>query len=117
LTGALAQQADLIVHRPVQENIGLPSFYGRCLLNFAEYMAVLYALYAVALAIGVQKGHITAATRADQLARIEAAIQAQGDIAARIEPAMMKLCEDLGDIDTIWAIGAGPSQGTAKYSA
>jgi len=117
LTGALAKQADLIVHRPVHEEIGLPSFYGRCLLNFAEYMAVLYALYCVALAIGVQKGHITPATQAEQLARIEAAIQAQGEIAARIEPAIMKLCEDLGDIDTIWAIGAGPSQGTAKYSA
>jgi glucosamine--fructose-6-phosphate aminotransferase (isomerizing) len=30
---------------------------------------------------------------------------------------MAALCEELGDIDTIWAIGAGPSQGTARYSA
>ena len=73
LSGALARQADLVVHRPVIEDIGLPPHYGRCLLNFAEYMAVLYALYALALAIGVSKGHITAATRAEQLQRIEQA--------------------------------------------
>lgn len=117
LTGALARQADIVVHRPVQEDIGLPSYYGRCLLNFAEYMAVLYALYSLALALGVRNGRITAATQAEQLARIERAIEAQGEIAARIEPAVAGLCEQLGDIDTIWAIGAGPSQGTAKYSA
>src|ERR1700730_7535823 len=98
LTGALARQADFVVHRPVREDIGLPAYYGRCLLNFAEYMAVLYALYSVALAIGVETGHITAATQVAQLARIEAAIQAQGDIAARIEPAMAELSEQLGEL-------------------
>ena len=117
MTGALARQADFVVHRPVHEEIGLPSYYGRCLLNFAEYMAVLYALYSFALALGVKRGHITAATQAERLDRIEKAIEAQGALAARIEPAIAKLCEQLGDIDTIWAIGAGPSQGTAKYSA
>src|SRR3984893_1899125 len=117
LTGALARQADLVVHRPVHEDIGLPSHYGRCLLNFAEYMAVLYALYALALAIGVSKGHITAATQTEQLERIEQAIEAHGAIARRIEPAVAALCERVGDIDTIWAIGTGPSQGTAQYSA
>lgn len=117
MTGALARQADFVVHRPVHEEIGLPSHYGRCLLNFAEYMAVLYALYSFALALGVSRGHITAAMQSERLSRIEKAIEAQGAIAARIEPAIAKLCEELGDIDTIWAIGAGPSQGTAKYSA
>jgi len=117
MTGALARQADLIVHRPVIENIGLPAHYGRCLLNFAEYLAVLYALYALALSLGVQRGHIPAATQAAQLGRIEHAIEAQGDIAARIESAVVGLNETLGDIDTIWAIGAGPSRGSAQYSA
>jgi glutamine---fructose-6-phosphate transaminase (isomerizing) len=117
LSGALARQADLVVHRPVIEDIGLPSHYGRCLLNFAEYMAVLYALYALALAIGVRNGHITTAPQAEQLKRIEQAIEAQGAIAKRVEPALAALSEQLGDIDTIWAIGAGPSQGTAQYSA
>ncbi len=117
LTGALARQADLVVHRPVGEDIGLPVYYGRCLLNFAEYMAVLYALYAFALALGVKRGHITAEVQAEQMLRIERAIEAQGEIAARIEPAIARLCEQLGDIDTLWAIGAGPSQGTVRYSA
>jgi glutamine---fructose-6-phosphate transaminase (isomerizing) len=117
LTGALARQAGLIVHRPINENIGLPAHYGRCLVNFAEYLAVLYALYALALALGVRRGHMTAAAQAAQLARIERAIDAQGAIAARIEPSIAALCEQLGDIDTIWAIGSGPSRGTAQYSA
>jgi glucosamine--fructose-6-phosphate aminotransferase (isomerizing) len=117
LSGELARHADLLVHRPVVEHIGLPDFYGRCLLNFAEYLAVLYALYALALALGVQRGRITAAVQATQLARIEQAIEAQGEIAARIEPAVMALSAQLDGLDTIWAIGAGPSQGTAQYSA
>jgi glucosamine--fructose-6-phosphate aminotransferase (isomerizing) len=117
LTGALAKQADLIVHRPVGEEIGLPSHYERCFLNLAEYLAVLYALYSFGLALGVQRGRITAQFQAAQLARIEAAIESQGAIAARVEPAMMALAAELGDQDTIWALGAGPSRGTAQYCA
>jgi glucosamine--fructose-6-phosphate aminotransferase (isomerizing) len=117
LTGELARNAARVIHRPIREDIGLPPYYGRCLCNFAEYLAVLYALYCLALALGVRRGHISAEFQHLQLARIEAAIAAQGAIAARIEPAMMKLCEELGDIDTLWTIGSGPSQGTARYCA
>jgi glucosamine--fructose-6-phosphate aminotransferase (isomerizing) len=117
LTGELARNAARVIHRPIREEIGLPPYYGRCLCNFAEYLAVLYALYCLALALGVRRGYISAEFRLLQLARIEAAIAAQGAIAARIEPAMMKLCQELGDIDTLWTIGSGPSQGTARYCA
>jgi glucosamine--fructose-6-phosphate aminotransferase (isomerizing) len=55
--------------------------------------------------------------QAAQLARIEQAILSQGAIAARIEPALVALSAALDGLDTIWAIGAGPSQGTAQYSA
>ena len=117
LTGALARQADLLVHRPVSEVPDLPAHYGRCFLNLTEYLAVLYALYAFALALGVKHGRITAAVQAAQLAEIERAIAAQADIAARIEPGIIALAKELDGIDTIWAIGAGPSRGTAQYSA
>jgi glucosamine--fructose-6-phosphate aminotransferase (isomerizing) len=117
LTGALAKQADLIVHRPVAEEIGLPAHYERCFLNFAEWLAVLYALYSFGLGLGVARGRITAAFQAEQLQRIEAAIGAQAGIAARIEPAMAALAAELGDQDTIWCLGAGPSRGTAQYCA
>jgi glutamine---fructose-6-phosphate transaminase (isomerizing) len=117
LTGALARQADRVVHRPVSEVPDLPAYYGRCFLNLTEYLAVLYALYAFALALGVKHGRITAATQAAQLAEIERAIAAQADIAARIEPGIIALAKELDGIDTIWAIGAGPSRGTAQYSA
>jgi glucosamine--fructose-6-phosphate aminotransferase (isomerizing) len=117
LTGALARQADLVVHRPVSEVPDLPAHYGRCFLNLTEYLAVLYALYAFALALGVRHGRITAATQSAQLAEIERAIAAHADIAARIEPGIIALAKELDGIDTIWAIGAGPSRGTAQYSA
>ncbi|HTB68083.1 MAG TPA: SIS domain-containing protein [Steroidobacteraceae bacterium] len=117
MTGELARNAIHVIHRPIREDIGLPEYYGRCLCNFAEYLAVLYALYCLGLALGVKRGHISVAFEREQLARIEAAIEAQGAIAARIEPAMMRLCSELGDIDTLWTIGSGPSQGTARYCA
>jgi glucosamine--fructose-6-phosphate aminotransferase (isomerizing) len=117
MSGELARNAKHVIHRPIREDIGLPAYYGRCLCNFAEYLAVLYALYALALALGVRRGHISATFQREQLARIEAAIEAQGVIAARVEPAMMQLCGQLGDLDTLWTIGSGPSQGTARYCA
>jgi glucosamine--fructose-6-phosphate aminotransferase (isomerizing) len=117
LTGALARQADRVVHRPVSEVPDLPAYYGRCFLNLTEYLAVLYALYAFALALGVKHGRISAAVQTAQLAEIERAIAAQADIAARIEPGIIALAKELDGIDTIWAIGAGPSRGTAQYSA
>lgn len=117
VTGALARQADRVVHRPVSEVPDLPAYYGRCFLNLTEYLAVLYALYAFALALGVKHGRISAAVQAAQLAEIERAIAAQADIAARIEPGIIALAKELDGIDTIWAIGAGPSRGTAQYSA
>ena len=117
LTGALAKQADLIVHRPVGEEIGLPAHYGRCFLNLAEYLAVLYALYSFGLALGVRRGRITPEFQTRQLALIEGAVEANATIAAAIEPAMMALAAELDAQDTIWAIGAGPSRGTAQYSA
>jgi glucosamine--fructose-6-phosphate aminotransferase (isomerizing) len=117
MSGELARNAARVIHRPIREEIGLPAYYGRCLCNFAEYLAVLYALYCLALNLGVRRGHISAEFQRVQLGRIEAAIAAQGTSAARIEPAMMELCAQLGDIDTLWTIGSGPSQGTARYCA
>jgi glucosamine--fructose-6-phosphate aminotransferase (isomerizing) len=117
MTGALARQADLVVHRPVDDVPALPAHYGRCFLNMTEYLAVLYALYALALELGVKRGHIDSGVQAAQLATIERAMLAQAEIAARIEPGIIALARQLAGIDTIWALGAGPSRGTAQYSA
>jgi glucosamine--fructose-6-phosphate aminotransferase (isomerizing) len=117
MTGPLAAQADRVVHRPVNDLPGLPAHYGRCFLNMAEYFAVLYALYAFGLALGVERGHIDAERQAAELATIEAAILAAPGISAAIEPAVIALAGQLDGIDTIWAIGAGPSGGTADYCA
>jgi glucosamine--fructose-6-phosphate aminotransferase (isomerizing) len=117
LTGPLASLADHVIHRPVHEDAGLPAQYGRCLLHMAEYLAVLYALYAFALEFGVRRGRISAGIKADQLAAIDHAIGQIPRIASAIEPAVASLAERLDRIDTIFTIGAGPSRGTAQYCA
>ena len=117
LTGPLAAQADRIIHRPVHETFDLPADYGRCFLNMTEFVAVLYALYVFALELGVKRGHIDAARKAAELTAIEQSIAAVPVIAAAIEPSVRELAAELDGIDTIWAIGAGPSQGTARYCA
>ncbi len=115
LTGPLARQADRIIHRPVHETFDIPADYGRCFLNMAEFIAVLYGLYAFGLALGVRRGHISETERGRQMAGIEQAIAALPAVAAAIEPGIAALAEQLDGIDTIWAVGAGPSLGTARY--
>ncbi len=117
LSGPLAAQADRIIHRPVGEVFDIPASYGRCFLNMTEYVAVLYALYAFALELGVARGHLPSDVRDRQIAAIEAAIDRLPSLAATIEPGVVALAGQLDGIDTIWAIGAGPSQGTARYAA
>jgi glucosamine--fructose-6-phosphate aminotransferase (isomerizing) len=117
LTGPLAAQADRIIHRPVHEQFDLPASYGRCFLNMAEFIAVLYGLYAFGLALGVKRGHLEPAAAEAHMAEIVDAVAAIPAISAAIEPGIAALAEQLDGIDTIWAIGAGPSQGTARYCA
>jgi len=117
LTGPLAAQADRIIHRPVKEEFDIPKSYGRCFLNMTEWIAVLYALYVFGLELGVARGHMTRDAAARELAAIEQSIAEIPAISASIEPGVIALAEELDAIDTIWAIGAGPSRGTAQYCA
>jgi glucosamine--fructose-6-phosphate aminotransferase (isomerizing) len=117
LTGPLAQQADRIIHRPVVEQFDVPGNYGRCFLNMAEWIAVLYALYVFGLELGVKLGHIDRAQAETELAAIERAIAAIPAITEAIEPGVATLAAELDGIDTIWNIGAGPNRGTAQYCA
>jgi glucosamine--fructose-6-phosphate aminotransferase (isomerizing) len=117
LTGPLAQQADRIIHRPVVEQFDVPANYGRCFLNMAEWIAVLYALYVFGLELGVKRGHIDRDRAETELAAIERAIAAIPAITDAIEPGIAALATELDGIDTIWSIGAGPSRGTAQYCA
>jgi glucosamine--fructose-6-phosphate aminotransferase (isomerizing) len=117
LTGPLAQQADRIIHRPVVETFDVPADYGRCFLNMAEWIAVLYALYVFGLELGVTRGHIDRAFASAELDALERSIARIPEIAAAIEPGIAALAAELDGIDTIWTIGAGPSRGTAQYCA
>jgi glucosamine--fructose-6-phosphate aminotransferase (isomerizing) len=117
LTGPLARQADRIIHRPVKEELDIPSNYSRCFLNMTEWIAVLYALYIFGLELGVKRGHIDRMTADRAMMAIERSIQQIPAISSAIEPNVIALAEQLDGIDTIWTIGAGPSRGTAQYCA
>src|SRR6201996_4110204 len=85
LTGPLAQQADRIIHRPVVEQLDIPPEYGRCFLNMAEWIAVLYALYVFGLELGVKRGGISRETATAELDALERAIARIPEISAAID--------------------------------
>lgn len=116
-TGALAALAAHVLHRPVcPVDVGEPA-YGRVYLNLVEYVATLFALSQVGLELGRWAGRLTAGDRARDLAECEAAVAAIAGTARAAEPAAEALAAELVGLDTIWAIGAGPSRGTADYVA
>ncbi|WP_157937710.1 SIS domain-containing protein [Oceaniglobus roseus] len=117
MEGRLAKSADAVVHRPVGDISGMPESYGRCFLNFAEYVAVLQALFTFGIELGSTRGHLSdagaAGLRADLRRSVECLPQAARDIDATARDTAAKL----SGIHTIFALGAGPSRGTAAYSA
>lgn len=115
--GPLAALAERVLWRPVRDPASLPADYGRCFLNMAEYIAVLHALWSLALELGAKHGVIGADAKARCYAGIDAAVAAMPQVAAALEPTAERLAQELAGIDTIWAIGAGPSGGMAEYSA
>lgn len=115
--GPLAALAERRVWRPVSDPVSLPADYGRCFLNMAEYIAVLHALWSLALEIGGRRGAIDGAAKARWYESIDAAVATMPQVATALEPTAERLARELAGIDTIWAIGAGPSGGMAEYSA
>jgi glucosamine--fructose-6-phosphate aminotransferase (isomerizing) len=49
--------------------------------------------------------------------RLDAAVDAIGEVARRVEPSVAALAAELAGADTIWIIGGGPNRGTADYLA
>ena len=116
-TGPLATLADTYVHRPVGELLEIDVSSRGIFLNMVEYLATLYALYFIGLHIGIANGVIEDAQAKEILSECEAAILSIGDLAAECEPIAAEIAIPLKELDTIWIIGAGPSQGTARYCA
>ncbi len=117
LTGPLATSADAIVHRPVGDLAGIPESYGRCFLNFVEYVAVLQALYTFGIELGAMRGHLDAGTATSLRADLRASVEWLPETAATIDATARDVAQKILGVDTVFAIGAGPSRGTAAYSA
>ncbi len=117
LEGQLARTADAVIHRPVGEISGIPERYGRCYLNFAEYVAVLQALYVFGIELGKRGGTLDAAAAVRLRADLEASVAMLPEAAATIDATARTVARSVHGIDTIFAIGVGPSRGTAAYSA
>lgn len=117
LEGALAKSADAVIHRPVGDIADIPEQYGRCFLNFAEYVAVLQALYVFGIELGRMRGHLRA-DDADRLGEdLAASVAMLPDVARGIDVTARRVAAAVLGVDTVFSIGTGPSRGTAAYSA
>lgn len=117
LEGPLAKNADAVIHRPVGDIAGIPERYGRCYLNFAEYVAVLQALYVFGIELGLKRGTLAPATVATLRGKLEAAVAVLPATATAIDTTARRVAAEITGTETVFAIGAGPSRGTAAYSA
>ena len=116
-SGPLAGLAERVLHRPVGAPEGLDGSRARVYLNLVEYVATLATLYDLGLGLGVRGGELARAEAAAWVDRLDAAIDAIGEVARQVEPAVAALAGELDGADTIWVIGGGPNRGTADYLA
>lgn len=117
MEGRLAKSADAVVHRPVGEISGMPESYGRCFLNFAEYVAVLQALYTFGIELGRRRGNLSGDEANDLRADLTRSVECLPKAARDIDATARDVAAKVLDVHTIFALGAGPSRGTAAYSA
>ncbi|OSP54713.1 SIS domain-containing protein [Pseudoruegeria sp. SK021] len=117
MEGRLAKSADAVVHRPVGDIADIPEAYGRCFLNFAEYVAVLQALYNFGIALGVARGHLSSDTAQALRADLTRSIDCLPQAAMAIDEQARDVAQKILGAHTVFSLGAGPSRGTAAYSA
>jgi glucosamine--fructose-6-phosphate aminotransferase (isomerizing) len=115
LDGPLASSAQAVIHRPVGAIAGIPARYGRCYLNFIEYVAVLQALFVFGIELGVRRGALDPPMATRHRADLAAAVGALPGTAMAVDATARRVAEDVVGAETIFAIGAGPSRGTAAY--
>jgi glucosamine--fructose-6-phosphate aminotransferase (isomerizing) len=108
---------DTIIYRPVGGLAEIDANIRGVFLNMAEYLTTLYALYFMGVQIAVRNGNMDSSAGKRILKDCEIALLSLGELSARHEPAAVELASELKDLDTIWIIGAGPNQGTARYCA
>ncbi|HEX2482572.1 MAG TPA: SIS domain-containing protein [Methylomirabilota bacterium] len=116
-SGPLADVAELVLHRPVEAPAGVDASRARVYLNLIEYVATLITLYGLGLELGVRVGRLAHADAVALGDRLDAAVDAIGEVARRVEPSVAALAAELAGADTIWIIGGGPNRGTADYLA
>jgi glucosamine--fructose-6-phosphate aminotransferase (isomerizing) len=116
-TGPLASTADTFLYRPVQDIPGIPAHNRGIFMNMNEFMVALYTLFYAGLRIGVANNALSASRADGILSHCEQAIRSVGEVARQIEPATIRMAEELKDLDTVWVIGAGPNFGLARYCA
>jgi glucosamine--fructose-6-phosphate aminotransferase (isomerizing) len=116
-SGPLAEVAELVLHRPVEAPEGVDASRARVYLNLIEYVATLITLYGLGLELGVRVGRLAHADAVALGDRLDAAVDAIGEVARRVEPSVATLAAELDGADTIWIIGGGPNRGTVDYLA
>ena len=116
-SGPLAGLAERVLHRPVGAPGDVDPSRARVYLNLIEYVATLITLYGVGLELGVRAGRLAPADAVSWGDQLDAAVDAIGEVARRVEPSVAALAAELDGAETIWIIGGGPNRGTADYLA
>jgi len=106
-----------MLHRPVQKPDTLPMHYRRVFLNMSEYLATLLSLYELGLTLGEARGRLDGATLSHWRTGLDEALAALPGVSRALEPRIRQLARGFSGLDTLWVLGAGPSRGSAEYSA
>lgn len=116
-TGPLAQAADVILVRRTDPFNEPHEEIRRGFLHMAEFVTAYYAVMSFGVALGVQRGVLSAEEGGAWHERMRRAIESIGPTAEALEPQVVEFLADYPDLDTVWVLGAGPCRGCAEYSA
>lgn len=113
----LAQEARLLIHRPVPQFPGVLGNCGRVVRNMAEYVLSLHVLYLVGLHIAVVLGKLSGEER-DRL--VSLLLEQPANILKTARACAKPICEYVEkyrDEQAFFFLGAGPNYATALFGS
>lgn len=114
-SSVLAQEADILVYRPVPQYGEVMGNCGRVVRNMAEYVLSLHVLYLVGLHIAVVNGKLSAEKRDEIVAML---LKQPANIRKTARENALPLCryiEKNRDEQAMFFLGAGPNFATALF--
>lgn len=114
-TSPLAENAKLLIHRPVPQFPGVMGSCGRVVRNMAEYVVSLHVLCMIALHIARLRGRITQAEHDSLLERLLELPERILRTAQACGKPVCRFADSFRDEDAMFFLGAGPNYATALF--